>query len=113
MRIAFLLVAFFCGMVSFGVASDQVRQASSSRFANVSGIVHPDELGQASTDPAVRERQRRELADDDDVTCYTVQSYLVKRRSRNSDAVEPVGYSTCVAASKYGVKVTGESDKGR
>ena len=108
MRMALLLGAFFCGFGSLCVASDQPRQATSSRFDSVSGIVHPDELGQALKDPAVRERLRREVADDGDVTCYTMQSYLVKRQSRHSDAVDAVGYSTCLAASKYGVKSTEE-----
>jgi len=111
MRIALLLAASLCGLVSPSVANDQPRQVSSSRFDSVSGIVHPGDLSQGLTDPAVRERMRRELAEDGDVTCYTVQSYLVKRQSRHSDAVDAVGYYTCLAASKYGVKVTKESEQ--
>src|SRR5690242_81343 len=103
MRIPFLLVALLCGLVSLSVASDQPRQVSLSRLDSAFGIVHPDDLNHGLSDPAVRERLRSELAEDGSVTCYTVQSYLVKRRSRDSDAVDPVGYSTCQRSSKYGV----------
>jgi hypothetical protein len=108
MRIPFLVAVVLCGLVSLCVAGDQARQSSSSRFDSASGIVHPGDLEQ---DSAVRERLRRELAEDGDVTCYTLQSYLVKRQSPDSDAVAPVGYSTCLAASKYGVKKAGQADK--
>jgi hypothetical protein len=108
MRIPFLLVAFLCGVVSLSVAGEQPRQSSSSRFDSASGIVHPGDLEQ---EPAVRERLGRELAEDGNVTCYTVQSYRVKRQSADSDAVEPVGYSTCQRASKYGVKKADQADK--
>jgi hypothetical protein len=111
MRISFLLASLLCGLASLCLASDQPRKVSPSRFDSVSGIVHPDDLGQALADRAVRERLRRDLAEDGDVTCYTVQSYLVKRQSRDPDAVEAVGYSTCQRASKYGVKRAGETDK--
>jgi len=111
MRISFLLAALLCGLVSLCVASDQPRQVSSSRSDSVYGIVHPDDLDQTSRDPAVRERLRRDAAEDDDVTCYTVQSYRVKRQSPDSDAVDAVGYSTCQRASKYGVKKADESGK--
>ena len=111
MRIPAVSAALVCGLVSLCVAGDQPRQASSSRFDRASGIVRPDDLSEGLRDPAVRERLRRELAEDGDVTCYTMQSYLVKRQSRHSDAVDAVGYSTCLAASKYGVKVTKDSEQ--
>jgi hypothetical protein len=109
MRIPFLLAALLCGLVSVSVAGNQPRQSSSARFDSVSGIVHPDGLGLAVSDRA--DGTRFDPARDGDVTCYTVQSYRVKRQSRDSDAVEPVGYSTCLAASKYGVKKADESGK--
>jgi len=109
MRIAFLLAALLCGLVSLCVAGDQPRQSSSARFDSASGIVHPDGLALAGSDRA--DGARSDPARDGDVTCYTVQSYRVKRQSPDSDAVEPVGYSTCQRASKYGVKAAEESDK--
>jgi len=111
MRILVVSALLLCGLVSLCVASDEPRRAASSRFDSASGIVRPDDLSQGLRDPAVRERLRRELAEDGDVTCYTMQSYLVKRQSRHSDTVDPVGYSTCLAASKYGVKVTKDSEQ--
>jgi hypothetical protein len=93
------------------VAGDQPRQISSSRFDNMPGIVVSDDPGLALSDPAAWERRHREFARDENVTCYTVQSYLVKRQSGDYDAVEPAGYSTCQRASKYGVKKAVESGK--
>jgi hypothetical protein len=100
----FFLIALLCGLVPVCVAGDQSRQVSSSRLDRAAGIVHPDDVRLGLDDPAVVERLRRDVAQDDDVTCYTVQSYRVKRQSPDSDAVEPAGYSTCARASKYGVK---------
>jgi hypothetical protein len=118
MRASFLflfLLALLCGLAGVCVAGDQARPSSSSRFDSAEGIVHPEDVALAN-DPAALERLSRELARDrdrdDDVTCYTVQSYQVKRQSRDSDVVEPVGYSTCQRASKFGVKKADEPDKG-
>jgi hypothetical protein len=113
MRASFLFLLFLtllCGLVGVCVAGDQPRQSSSSRFDSVAGIVHPEDVALLS-DPAALERLHREVARDEDVTCYTVQSYRVKRQSRDSDVVEPAGYSTCLRASKYGVKKADEPDK--
>jgi hypothetical protein len=109
MRILGLLV-LLCGVCAAG---DSVRQGSSPQAAvnffnsdaSISGIVRPSNL--ASGDRADRDRSRT----DGDVTCYTIQSYLVKRESPHSDAITPAGYSTCVPASKYGVKMVEESGK--
>jgi hypothetical protein len=113
----FFLLTLLCGLVAVCVAGDQTRQISSSRFDSVSGIVLPEDVGLAVSDPAAWERRHRESARDrdrnrnrnEDATCYTMQSYRVKRQSQDSDAVEPAGYSTCQRASKYGVKTAGES----
>lgn len=104
----FLPAVLLCGLVATCAAGDQ---ASSSRSESTAGILRPDDVKLALSDPAVVERLRREVAQDDDVTCYTVQSYRVKRQSPDSDVVEPVGYSTCLRASKYGVKKAVEPDK--
>jgi len=110
MRLPFflLLSVLLCGLVSVSVAGDQARQSSSSRFDSAAGIVHPDGLGLTASDGDGR---RLDPERDGDVTCYTVQSYLVKRQSRDSDVVEPAGYSTCQRASRYSVKTTGEAGK--
>jgi hypothetical protein len=109
----FLLAALLCGLVAVCVAGDQPRQSSSSRFESMSGIVLPDDVGLAVSDPAAWDRLRRDSARDETVTCYTVQSYRVKRQSPDSDVVEPAGYSTCQRASKYGVKKAVDSEKAR
>ncbi|HVN21015.1 MAG TPA: hypothetical protein VMU05_19675 [Dongiaceae bacterium] len=33
--------------------------------------------------------------------CYAIRSYVVARDSKNSDSVHPVGYTTCIPASRY------------
>ena len=106
MRILGLLV-LLCGVCG---ASDSARQSSSQPTAvnsshsdvDASGIVRPFDLAFGD---------RLDSARDSDVTCYTIRNYLVKRESRHSDAVTAAGYSTCVAASKYGVKAVEESGK--
>src|SRR5277367_4969734 len=107
MRIVSLLVVLLCGLVSVCGASDPLRQSSSSPAAATSnsvlfndgaGIVRPDFSGLAVSDRADRDSAR-----DGDLTCYTIASYRVKRQSRDSEVTEPVGYSTCQRASKYGV----------
>jgi hypothetical protein len=115
MRASFLflfLLALVCGLAGVCVAGDQAQSSSSLRFDSSAGIVHPEDVALAS-DPAGLERLHGESARDrdEDVTCYTVQSYRVKRQSRDSDVVEPTGYSTCQRASKFGVKRAGEPDK--
>jgi len=117
MRTSFLflfLLLLMCGLAGVCMAGDQARSSSSSRFDSAAGIVHPEDVALAS-DPAAVERLSRDRARDrdrdDDVTCYTVQSYRVKRQSRDSDMVEPAGYSTCQRASKFGVKKADEPDQ--
>jgi hypothetical protein len=39
-----------------------------------------------------------------DSLCYAIRSYVVKRDSKDSDSVHPVGYSTCVPATRYRLK---------
>jgi len=112
MRIFGLLVLLW-GLVSVCVAGDQARQASprqaaatsfnSDLFDNTSGIVRPDFSGLAASDGTDRDRGF-DAARTGELTCYTIESYLVKRKSRDSDAVEPAGHSTCQRASKYSVK---------
>jgi hypothetical protein len=112
MRIFSLLVVLLCGLVSVCGASDPLRQSSSSPTAATSnsvlfndgaGIVRPDFSGLAVSDRAGRDSAR-----DGDLTCYTIASYRVKRQ-RDSEVTEPVGYSTCQRASKYGVKKADEA----
>jgi hypothetical protein len=118
MRIFGLLV-LLCGMVAVcgAVDHDQARQSASAQtavassnadFERSAGIVRPDFSGLATGD---RDRRRFDADRDGDVTCYTIESYLVKRSSRDSDVVEPAGHSTCQRASKYGVKAAEESGK--
>ena len=120
MRIFGLLVFLLGGVISVGAASDPLRQGASLQTAAVSvkpdfdkasGIVRPDLSGLAASDGADREHRRLDSDRDGDVTCYTIESYLVKRQSRDSDVVEPAGHSTCQPASKYGVKKAAEPDK--
>ena len=111
MRIFGLLV-LLCGMVVVCGAADQPRPSASAQtavasansdFERSSGIVRPDYSGLVD-----RDHRRVDSDRDGDVTCYTIESYLVKRSSRDSDVVEPAGHSTCQRASKYGVKAAEE-----
>lgn len=36
--------------------------------------------------------------------CFSIRSYVVARDNKHSDSVHPVGYSTCVPASRYRLK---------
>lgn len=36
--------------------------------------------------------------------CYSIRSYVVARDHKHSDSVHPVGYTTCVPASRYRLK---------
>jgi hypothetical protein len=112
MRIFGFLV-LLCGLVAVCGAVDQSRQSASPQAAVASfssnlersaGIVRPDFSGLVTGDRADRDHRRLNSDRDGDVTCYTIESYLVKRQSRDSDVVEPAGHSTCQASSKYGVK---------
>ena len=104
MRISGLLVVLLCGLVSVCAASDPLRQSSSPQaaatafnsdlFNSSSGIVRPDFSGLAASDRADRDHRRFDAAREGDLTCYTMQSYLVKRQSPDSDVTEPVGHST-------------------
>ena len=53
-------------------------------------------------------RAERELVlrSNEDITCYKIRSYLVARDNKDSDSTHPVGYSTCQASSRYGLKTT-------
>lgn len=115
MRIFGLLV-FLCGLVAVCGAVDQPRQSASPQTAVASssadldrstGIVRPDFSGMVTGDRGDRDRRRLDSDRDGDFTCYTIESYLVKRQGRDSDVVEPAGHSTCLPSSKYGVKKVG------
>lgn len=41
-----------------------------------------------------------------DSTCYAIRSYVVERDDKESDSTHLVRSSTCVPATKYGVKTT-------
>jgi len=41
-----------------------------------------------------------------DSLCYSIRSYVVARDSKHSDSVHPVGYTTCVPASRYRLRTT-------
>jgi hypothetical protein len=120
MRISGFRVVLLCGLVSVCAAGDAVRQNSSSQAAvnsfssdwlSPSAIARQDFVQVWPSDRVDRHYSRSDSARDGDKICYTIQNFLVKRESPHSDATAPVGYSTCVPASKYGVKVVGEPDK--
>lgn len=46
-----------------------------------------------------------------DTTCYAIRSYVVKRDSKDSDSVHPVGYTTCVPATRYRLKTADAGDR--
>jgi hypothetical protein len=120
MRISGLLVVLLCGLVSICGASDPLRQSSSSQAAaaslssdwfNASQIARHDFFKLPASDRADRDYRDLDPAQDGDLTCYTIESYLVKRQSPHSDVVEPAGHSTCQRASRYGVKTVLEPGK--
>jgi hypothetical protein len=121
MRRSSFLFALLWALVSLCGASDQARQTSSPQaaaisvnsdtFDNSSGIVRPDFSGLAASDRVDWDGRRFDPARDGDVTCYTIESYLVKRKSPDSDVVEPAGHSTCQRASRYSVKKADEPRK--
>ena len=43
-----------------------------------------------------------------ETTCYNIRSYVVSRDSKDSDSVHPVGYSTCIPASRYRLKTAND-----
>jgi len=113
MRYSGLLVVLLCGLGAVCGASDSPRQSASSQVAansfnrdwlDAAGIVRPDFSGMGPSDRSDQDHRRIDPARDGDLTCYTIQSYLVKRQSRDSDVTEAVGHSTCQRASKYNVK---------
>jgi hypothetical protein len=120
MRVSGLISVLLCGLVSVCSAGDRLRQSSSSpaaatfpsldRSNSSSGIVRPDFSGLAASDREDGDRRRFDPARDGDLTCYTIESYRVKRQSPNSDVTELAGHSTCQPASKYGVKKAEDSD---
>jgi hypothetical protein len=75
--------------------------AAAAECDGAAGIGRPDS---SASDRADREYRRLDPSRDGDLTCYTIDSYLVKRQSADSDVVEPSGHSSCQRASKYGVK---------
>jgi hypothetical protein len=116
MRIFGLLV-LLCALVAVGGAAERPRQSASPQVAAASfnsdfdgafGIVRPDSSGLAADDG---DRRRFDEARDGELTCYTIESYRVKRQSPDSDVVEPAGHSTCQRASRYGVKTVQEPGK--
>jgi hypothetical protein len=46
----------------------------------------------------------RDSAAGADAYCLKIRSYVVARDSKNSDSVHPVGYTTCVPASRFRLK---------
>lgn len=43
-----------------------------------------------------------------ETTCYNIRSYVVSRDSKDSDSVHPVGYSTCIPATRYRLKTAND-----
>jgi hypothetical protein len=119
MRIFGLLV-LLCALVSVGGAVERPRQSASSQAAaasfnsdldNAFGIVRSDSSGLVADDREDWDHRRFDPARDGELTCYTIESYRVKRQSPDSDVVEPAGHSTCQRASKYSVKAAVEPGK--
>ena len=117
MRISGLLIVLLGGLVSVCGASDPLRQSSSPQTAansfnsdllSTSGILHPEFSGLAASDRGAGDYHS---AQNGDLTCYTIERFLMKRESPHSDVTELAGHSTCQRASKYSVKTVQEPDK--
>ena len=69
----------------------------------IASEINPSLLLSPSIDPMMVTSDKRPI---DDTICYKIRSYVVARDSKHSDAVHPVGYSTCQPASKYRLRTT-------
>jgi hypothetical protein len=112
MRTSGLLILLLGGLVSVCGASDSARQSASQPAAanslsadwfTPSATVPYDSIKLSLRDLADWESRGFDSKRDGDVTCYTIQNFLVKRK-RYSDFTEPYGYSTCLPSSKYSVR---------
>jgi hypothetical protein len=109
MRTSGLLILLLCGLVSVCGASDSSRQSASqpnslgADLSTPSAIAPHDSIKLSLSDLADWESRGFDSERDGDVTCYTIQNFLVKRK-RYSDFTEPYGYSTCLPSSKYSVR---------
>ena len=111
MRTRGLLILLLCGLVSVCGASDSARQSASqpasanslsADWFTPSATVPHDSI-KLPSNLADRESRGFDSERDGDVTCYTIQNFLVKRKPY-SDVTEPYGYSTCLPSSKYSVR---------
>lgn len=71
--------------------------------------INPSLLLSPSIDPMMVMSDKRPI---DDTVCYKIRSYVVARDSKHSDAVHPVGYSTCQPAGKYRLRTTMQTTTG-
>ena len=72
-----------------------------------SGVTLKLNGGEMTTNANPHARMDR-LAVAQDSLCYAIRSYVVARDSKHSDSVHPVGYTTCVPASRYQLRTTVE-----
>jgi hypothetical protein len=112
MRTSSFLVILLCALVPVCGASDSARQSASPQAAvnsfnsdwfDPAAIAQHDFIKLPASDRGDREYRGFNSERDGDVTCYTIQNFLVKREP-HSDVTVPSGYSTCLPASKYSVK---------
>ena len=118
-RIAAVTLLLLC--TSAAVASDQASASTSRPQTGSSASVGPGSLllerspGQSPDISSRPESQPRSFSltrrfrqrlpiDDGQAVCYTIQSYLVTRESRDSDVTMPVGYRVCTPSTKFQVK---------
>lgn len=119
MRLFGVLVVLLGVLVPICAATDSVRQSSSpptaanpfsSDWFDPSAIAHRDFIKLPASDGADWTYHGFNSGRGGDVTCYTIQNFLVKREP-HSDVTEPYGYSTCLPSSKYSVKIVEEPGK--
>lgn len=105
MRIVNLLALFLC-LATVCDASESPKPASTKtndgQFALWNGILPTDGSGLPDANATLKittDRGRDEV-------CYKMRSYLVRRESPDSDMVRPVGYTTCLPATRVQMRTS-------
>ena len=94
MRRFTLLGLVLLGVSALCLAADKPNQntlllTDSSQLAAWNGVIHPDGSGMPGFEVK---------ADDHNLYCFKMRSYLVKQETPGSDVVVPAGYRTCLPA---------------
>jgi hypothetical protein len=103
MRNFYICASLLLVLSGFGYGGNTTRQtlpgvAEPESTTPWNGILHTDGSG------APWSAENRDP--DRDQVCYKMRSYLVRRESRRSDAVEGIGYRTCLPGTRVEMRTT-------